>query len=696
VTKESTSLAFPTRRVTKESTSLAFPTRRGGKESEISTHKPTERAHNPAFVRAFLSFVPILAPLVRVKGGFEASDRLALAMKTNALRVKPSFVGKHAGSVASAGLLSLALGAACGSNRTSNGSDGGKEGTDARSDRATVDGGHVGHDAHAQGGDTSTGSDGKAPSDTGAGETGPAPIAGLRLFYSDLESGPNTGGQSNKGAFVTVYGNGFGSSQGTSTVTVGGGAVDSYRVWSNTKITFQLGAAAATGNIIVTVSGKGASNGLPFTVRAGDIYFVSPTGSDSAAGTYAAPWATIPKAKNTIAAGDIAYIGAKAGDLVSQTTVDASSSYNCALGMSVNDGTNAGTAALPKALVGYPGATGTIGVTSGIERGLLVPAISGTFDDWVIAGLTFRGAVEAIDLEGPANGWRIIGNDISCPNGTGESGCVTGSDDTSPTNLKFYGNVVHDAAASVTSITKYYHAIYFASNHLDLGWNTVANGKTCRAIQFHDTGGPNNFDLSVHDNVIHDTVCDGINFATVDPSQGKVEAYNNLIYNVGLGPDPADGAADYAGIYVAGETDSGSNGTGAVEVYNNTLYNCGSRANSDSGAFNNGGASPSLTMHLDNNLVVATGSDAYVASDSAAGLMTGSNNLWFGASGAAPAGFTASVTGDPMLEAAASDNFHLLTGSPVIGAGIPTNATFDFDGNSRGSSFDIGAYEHAP
>ena len=35
-----------------------------------------------------------------------------------------------------------------------------------------------------------------------------------RLFYSDLESGPNTGGQNNNGAFVTLWGKGFGSSSG--------------------------------------------------------------------------------------------------------------------------------------------------------------------------------------------------------------------------------------------------------------------------------------------------------------------------------------------------------------------------------------------------------------------------------------------------------------------------------------------------
>src|SRR6476646_6620746 len=52
----------------------------------------------------------------------------------------------------------------------------------------------------------------------GAG-AGPAPIAGLMIFYSDLTSGPNSGGENDKGAYVTIWGNGFGASQGGSTVT---------------------------------------------------------------------------------------------------------------------------------------------------------------------------------------------------------------------------------------------------------------------------------------------------------------------------------------------------------------------------------------------------------------------------------------------------------------------------------------------
>ena len=135
-----------------------------------------------------------------------------------------------------------------------------------------------------------------------------AQAAPPRIYFSDLESGPNTGGQSNNGVWVTIWGKGFGATQGTSTVTIGGGVAASYPLWSDAKIIFQLGAAAATGSIVVNVPGVGTSNGLPFTVRAGNIFFVATTGNDANTGTFASPWKTIPKAKNSIGVGDTAYI----------------------------------------------------------------------------------------------------------------------------------------------------------------------------------------------------------------------------------------------------------------------------------------------------------------------------------------------------------------------------------------------------
>src|SRR5208283_5331175 len=85
----------------------------------------------------------------------------------------------------------------------------------------------------------------------------PAP----RLFFSDLVSGPNTGGQGNNGAFVTLYGNYFGSNP---TVTVGGGQAivtlaPAPYLWYQ-KMTVQLGPKAQTGSIVVSNS-NGASNG---------------------------------------------------------------------------------------------------------------------------------------------------------------------------------------------------------------------------------------------------------------------------------------------------------------------------------------------------------------------------------------------------------------------------------------------------
>jgi hypothetical protein len=590
------------------------------------------------------------------------------------------------------GCLVLAVIACGGSTRVSGDSSVARE--TAQADDTTTpsslggSGGNGGGSAGTAGGAGVQGNTGGA-----FASSGPAPITGLALFFSDLTSGPNRGGQSDKGAHITLWGNGFGDTQGASTVTIGGGPADNYAIWTNTKITFQLGGSASTGDIVVHVPGKGDSNALPFTVRTGAIYFVSPSGKDSNDGSFANPWKTIPKAKNAIQAGDTAYLGKSAGDVLAQTTEDSSSPYRCALGMSTNDGTNAGTASAPKALVAYPGASVTIGVESGLERGILTPAITGTFDYWVISQLLIRGETEAIDLEGGAVGWRIVGNDISCPNGAGPSGCVTGGQGDNTAGLKLLGNVVHDAAANVGTITKYYHGIYFGSDHIELGWNTVRDGKTCRAIQFHDTGGPNEFDLIVHDNVIHGSVCDGLNFASVDPSRGAVVAYNNVIYDVGQGPDPADGSSDYACIYVANITNEGSAGSGNVQLYNNTLYNCGSRGTGSSGAI--ALASGPVGIQMDDNLIVALTSERYFSADTGSSpKIAGSNNLLFGA-GTAPSFLSASLSGDPAFVAAASHDFHLTASSAAVDHGKATAARTDIDGSPRpqGSAFDIGAYE---
>jgi hypothetical protein len=189
--------------------------------------------------------------------------------------------------------------------------------------------------------------------------------------------------------------------------------------------------------------------------------------------------------------------------------------------------------------------------------------------------------------------------------------------------------------------------------------------------------------LLVHDNYIHDAVCDGISFAGVDPSQGTVLAYNNIVQHVGAGPAPAGGESTYACINAAGS------GLGTVQILNNSFYDCGARANADSG-----GISAATPVVVINNIFALVSGESYVTSNTHTSVLSGSNNLFWGA-GAIPAPFTSSLDADPLFIDVANTNFHVQPSSPAIDAGTTTSVGNDYDGVSRpqGKAYDIGAYE---
>ncbi len=524
-----------------------------------------------------------------------------------------------------------------------------------------------------------------------------------RIFFSDLESGPNTGGRNNAGVWVTIWGKGFGDERGTSTITVGSGAVANYPVWTDTKITFQLGSKTKSGEIFVH-EGKLQSNGIPFAVRAGKIYFVSTTGRDFHRGSFISPWKSIRKAKDSLSPGDTAYIE----DGVTQKSEETFTAY---LSMDRHGGDNSGKQNAPKALAAYPGAAVTIGVERGLAYGIRTPNIGVRTDYWVISQLHLIAGTQAMDVSGI--GWRIVGNEMQCPGADNQVGCVqlNGS-----TEVQFYGNEVHNAGPAPAS-SKFYHAVYFStdSNHIDVGWNHIHDNYTCRAIQFHssplcspscgaaDQTGSDQFDLHVHDNVIHGDNCNAINFATVDPSKGSVEAYNNVIYHVGLMDPKGEGGGAFSCIYVAGITYHGSPPGGAVEVFNNTLSDCGANHTRDAdgsrGAFAIGGPR-SLTLHLRNNIVDQKSGEVYL--DGSKSQISGDHNLWFGL-GNGPSQTSNNVNADPQFVDPSAFDFHLKQSSPAKDAGVSTHSdnpfgngrVTDLDGLSRpqGTAFDIGAYE---
>lgn len=502
------------------------------------------------------------------------------------------------------------------------------------------------------------------------------------IFFTDLQSGPNSGGDSQSGysgVYVTLYGNFFGATQGNSTVTLNGASCLRVVQWGTTwlwyqKLIVQLGPSCASGNFVVTVGGI-SSNSTAFTVRPGNIFCVSTTGSDSNSGKFPSScWATMSSAAGRMIAGDTVYLE----NGVVDTTV---ASYSAVVSI-----TKAGTAANPIAFVGYPGATATIGDINNSPYAIRVPQIGANPAYIVVANLTLRGQ-EAMDPFG-SDHWYVIGNDMSCT-----AAGISCFHSNQSTNLFIYGNNVHNIIGGV----KLYHAVYFTTNtnHVWVGWNLVdpdpnhTGAAGCRGIQFYSTGGSNQFDLHVHDNTVRNTICDGIAMTTVDASLGTVEVYDNAVYHSGTGPDPQGQLSHYTCIQLSGNA---AVSTPAL-VYNNSLYDCGARAWSGI----SGGFELNVPAKLNNNVAYMTSGEPYVDSAASCGNAGGSNNDWFG--NGAPlctAQITANSNFNPLYTSTTlgSQNLTPQTGSLLFGAGVSiASLTRDITGAPRPSVPAIGAYD---
>lgn len=548
----------------------------------------------------------------------------------------------------------------------------------------------------------------------------PAPV----LFFSDLTQGPASGNSdttynTNGGAYVTLYGNFLNSPtatlNGASCLTIV--SQPSAWLWYQ-RIVVQLKSTCTSGNFVVTTS-SGASNGLPFSVGSGQIYFVSSSGNDSNSGTFASPWKTIPAA--------VLSAGSHAGSIVYvehgvSATADDGQGWSAALTMRA--AWCQGTTTSPTALVAYPGATVQIGPSSpstnppyGVRSTDSTAGNGACGGNWTIAGINLRG-VEPV-LTGSGTNWRWVGNDLTNPQGTnaGQDGAFEASQST---NTVFYGNSAHDLNGSSTNSQT--QGVYFStdSNGIDMGWNRVYNVTGCRGVQIHsspiggNTGLPM-YNISIHDNEVHNTVCDGIIVDTVGPSQGPVAVYNNVVYNAGMGPTNPDGGGVFSCINIQNTGDANGTGTGTVEVFNNTTYSCGTNptagaASADSDLIANCDApAPALFTHIRNNVAYSVstsvwpGGVPYFANGCGTGQLYGTNNLAFGA-GAPPANsnITGTVNLNPGFVSTSVPDLHLSSAtSPAAKAGVSVSFTpygvnwtgYDHDGLVRSSTPSIGAYE---
>jgi hypothetical protein len=531
------------------------------------------------------------------------------------------------------------------------------------------------------------------------------------IYFTDLQTAVNTGGETVSGfsgSYVTIYGNNFGATQGSSTITWNGlnclrvlPSVGSYNGWGTSyfwyqKIIVQFGSSctAGTGNFVIT-TGLGTSNAVSFTVNSsGNIFCVSTTGNDSNNGKFPSNcWATVYQASQTMNAGDTTYVENGVLD-------NAIRAFTATIPLS-----KGGSAGSPISYVIYPGATATIGDVNNSPFAIRTPNIGISANYLIFAGLNIRGQVGLEGSQSNDHNW-IIADDFAC---SGTSGFSCLHFDIS-TNIFTYGNYLHDLGTNCsanggnpTGAPCKFHGFYYTTNtnHVWVGWNylnpnasheNTGNSGGCNGVQFFSTGGSDQFDLHVHDNKIVNVVCGGITFSTVNPDAGTVEAYNNVIAHSGTGPDPSNSPSNYSCINVGNSTH-----TNPVSIYNNSFYDCGSRGNIDN---SNAAFTTGANTSLINNSIELTGSgEQYIIFNSGGcSQISGNHNLWFG-NGTIPCAtqLAGDTNVDPLYVSLTLDSWdlHTHTGSTLTGyANTTPMPTYDFDGSPRPSQLpSIGAFE---
>ncbi len=559
------------------------------------------------------------------------------------------------------------------------------------------------------------------------------------IMYTDINSGPNIGGENNKGIYLSLFGKNFGNNLSNLKVLINNVEVDNYRSLGISRarqdiqqITVQIG---ALGNptqgtalpIKVVVNGVASNTNQTFTVIPGNIYFVDnikgvDTTDTSSGGTFTAPFKTVQKPgfglAFSIQAASVsgAYGRVRAGDFIvmrggNYTEVgfggtgglgyfmQTLNKSGCAIPDKCAEGGGSSTG--PITIMGFPGETAFVDRTNTLGDDKFGGGISsadsarqgiGFGAYWNVVNLKIEsgfndGAINTQrgDLNPNGMHWRIVNNEltgISCNISTKcRAGAIAGNG-AGNYWVGNHGHDIYDVSDANTSLEN--HGIYIGGDgSYELAYNVLENIFGGSGIQLN---GSNINNVNAHHNLIRNVGKHGFNLA--NGSQNNIVIWSNVVVDT-----------TFAGMRMQEDSMRG------MKLYNNTFYNTNISKSQAQGSLTNDTNAAANQVDIRNN-IFWTNSGSEFSSGCCNGNFTGgvgtiSNNLWFRQPTLElPAFDTIAIFGNPSFVVPGTD-FHLNLDSPAIDAGssaVSSVVTSDFDGlpgsRPKGSGFDIGAFEH--
>jgi len=475
--------------------------------------------------------------------------------------------------------------------------------------------------------------------------TAVAAIDGAPLvLYTDIVSGPNSGGENDKGAYLSIFGKNFGSSGLGSTVkvTIGGVEVDNYRYLGTSKgrsdiqqITVQIGAlgnptAGTDLPIQVQVNGVASNSDHTFKVNPGRFLFVdNVSGDDSTAviGDITRPFRHVQTSSlsqgawGKVQPGDIMVMRGKG---TPWTDVGFENFFMRFRDKSGSEATGqSGTGAI--VLMGYPAEDVFIqgllanGVRGGCIAGVNGSSVPGKGQWAVVANLR----VDCEGYDGPVSqevyghNWRVINNDLAASTAprTGSGVPRMGGIEGNGNNSVWLGNHIHDIQGNAQEC----HGIYITGDgSYEIAYNHIENVRDGNGIQVYVNGTDGSNDasnVSFHHNLVHGISKHGINLA--DNTKDGVLIYNNVIYD----------------IQIAGVRFNSTKLNGA-KIFNNTFHNTNMNGNTAYGVLTNDATLSAGSLELRNNIFKPASNMGYTGGGVGFGSISGtsSNNLYSGGS----------------------------------------------------------------